>query len=82
MMAVRAVFQSLGNQKGPGRFKRVVSVAYLAFAPDLPEPVAGTDAADARWWAVDDVLAVPLERCPGHERRHRAVPGGALEAKE
>lgn len=26
--AVRGVFQSLGNQKGPGRFKRVVSVAY------------------------------------------------------
>ena len=26
--AVRGVFQSLGNPKGPGRFKRVVSVAY------------------------------------------------------
>jgi uncharacterized membrane protein len=25
---VRGVFQSLGNQKGPGRFKRVVSVAF------------------------------------------------------
>ncbi len=26
--AVRGVFESLGNKKGPGRFKRVVSVAY------------------------------------------------------
>jgi 8-oxo-dGTP diphosphatase len=36
---------------------RVVSVAYLAFAAELPEPEAGTDAADARWHPVAGLLA-------------------------
>lgn len=35
---------------------RVVSVAFLAFAADLPAPKAGDDAAQARWWPVEDVL--------------------------
>lgn len=35
---------------------RVVTVAYLALAADLPTPSAGTDAADARWRPVDGLL--------------------------
>ena len=35
---------------------RVVTVAYLAIAPDLPEPLAGSDAASAAWLPADDVL--------------------------
>jgi 8-oxo-dGTP diphosphatase len=34
---------------------RVVSVAYLAFAPELPEATAGTDAAAAEWVPVHDL---------------------------
>lgn len=34
---------------------RVVSVAYLAIAPDLPIPVAGSDADAARWLSIDVV---------------------------
>ena len=35
---------------------RVVSVAYLALAPDLPAPKAGGDAADAHWAPVAQLL--------------------------
>jgi 8-oxo-dGTP diphosphatase len=35
---------------------RVVTVAYLALAAELPQPRAGTDAAEARWQPVDELL--------------------------
>ena len=36
---------------------RVVSVAYLALAAELPEPAAGTDASEAWWRPVTDMLS-------------------------
>jgi nucleoside phosphorylase/ADP-ribose pyrophosphatase YjhB (NUDIX family) len=47
---------------------RVVSVAFLAIAPRLPDPVAGTDAADARWTPVSEVLAASLPVAFDHQR--------------
>lgn len=35
----------------------MVSVAYLAIAPRLPEPIAGTDASDACWTPVEQALS-------------------------
>lgn len=54
----------------PGRDPRgrVVSVAYLAIAPRLPEPIAGTDAASARWQPADRVLSGDLELAFDHRR--------------
>jgi 8-oxo-dGTP diphosphatase len=60
--------EQLGVYGTPGRDPRgrVVSVAYLAIAPQLPEPVAGTDAVGACWTPVEQVLSGDLKLAFDH----------------
>ncbi|GLZ35105.1 NUDIX hydrolase [Lentzea sp. NBRC 105346] len=62
--------EQLGAYGTPGRDPRgrVVSIAYLAIAPGLPEPVAGTDASGASWQPVDAVIAGRLRLAFDHDQ--------------
>lgn len=59
-----------GAYGDPGRDPRtnVVTVAYLAVVPDVGALAAGSDAADARLWPVDDIRAGDVDLAFDHDR--------------
>ncbi|GID27365.1 NUDIX hydrolase [Paractinoplanes brasiliensis] len=69
----RVHLEQLKTYGDPGRDPRmrVFSVAYLAFAPSLPEPESGTDAAGAYW--------VPVEEATGLAFDHDVILADGLE---
>ena len=73
--AAQLHLEQLGAYGTPDRDPRgrVISVAYLAIAPGLPNPTAGTDAAQAAWRPADAVLSGSLHLAFDH--RHIVADG-------
>ncbi len=82
----RVHLEQLGTYGAPGRDPRmrVISVAHLAFGPALPDPRAGSDAADASWVPVAALgLTATGAQAPGTTRRlafdHARILADGLE---
>jgi 8-oxo-dGTP diphosphatase len=73
--------EQLASYGDPGRDPRmrVVTVAYLALAPGLPLPQAGSDAAEASWAPAGDLLAGPAARLAFDH--HRILADGIERAR-
>ena len=80
LVSDRIHLEQVATYGEPGRDPRgrVVSVAYLALVPDLPAPVAGTDAASASWVAASEVLADADRLAFDH---HRILVDGVERAR-
>ena len=61
----------------PGRDPRgrTISIAFVALADDLPEPEAGDDAAEARWWPAARLLGPDA---PSYAFDHRTIVADAI----
>lgn len=66
----RAHLEQLRTYGSPNRDprRRVVTVCYLAFVPDLPAPEAGGDARTAAWMPVSSVVNAQIELAFDHGR--------------
>lgn len=65
----KGYLEQLKTYGNPHRDKRgyVISVAYVALAPNVEQPEAGDDAAKAHFFAVDEVLSGNFELAFDHE---------------
>jgi 8-oxo-dGTP diphosphatase len=72
--------EQLASYGDPGRDPRmrVVTVAYLALAPDLPSPTGGSDAAAALWSSISELLSTPRKLAFDH---HRILTDGIERAR-